>query len=258
MQRLVSSRRDNKAQIYLKNGVGSAVPVGFNPLSTSPSMWLDASEADTFTEVSSAISEWRDRSGNARHVAQSNSALRPVRQANILNSRHGVYLGGSTWLANAAAYNIRSIVMLAKWEDTTGDWRSIVGGALSGPDANWSGNSAPGNPMFGPFSSAEVRSGTGHINGTSTSPSAWTRYTTNTIHAITTHLSQLSIMVWGGDRPVEFATRPFKGWYYEILTYNIAISTDNRQLVEGYLAHKWGVTASLPSDHPYKTFAPMA
>jgi hypothetical protein len=25
---------------------------------------------------------------------------------------------------------------------------------------------------------------------------------------------------------------------------------------EGYLAHKWGLTAKLPSNHPYKTTAP--
>ncbi len=29
-----------------------------------------------------------------------------------------------------------------------------------------------------------------------------------------------------------------------------------RQKIEGYLAHKWGTTASLPSGHPYKTVAP--
>lgn len=31
---------------------------------------------------------------------------------------------------------------------------------------------------------------------------------------------------------------------------------DNRTRVEGYLAHKWGLTANLPSDHPYKNYPP--
>jgi hypothetical protein len=38
----------------------------------------------------------------------------------------------------------------------------------------------------------------------------------------------------------------------EILFYNSTLSTQNFQLVEGYLAWKWGLQASLPSSHPYK------
>lgn len=34
------------------------------------------------------------------------------------------------------------------------------------------------------------------------------------------------------------------------------VSTDDRQKCEGYIAHKWGQTALLPSGHPYKTAAP--
>jgi len=38
----------------------------------------------------------------------------------------------------------------------------------------------------------------------------------------------------------------------EILFYNSTLSTQNFQLVEGYLAWKWGLQSSLPSTHPYK------
>ena len=34
--------------------------------------------------------------------------------------------------------------------------------------------------------------------------------------------------------------------------------TTTRQLIEGYLAHKWGLQASLPADHPYKSSPPAA
>jgi hypothetical protein len=39
----------------------------------------------------------------------------------------------------------------------------------------------------------------------------------------------------------------------EILFYNSTLSTQNFQLIEGYLAWKWGLTISLPDGHPYKT-----
>jgi len=46
------------------------------------------------------------------------------------------------------------------------------------------------------------------------------------------------------------------GWYNnscdlaEIILYNGEITTVQRQSVEGYLAQKWGLTSSLPADHP--------
>lgn len=42
----------------------------------------------------------------------------------------------------------------------------------------------------------------------------------------------------------------------EIIVTNTALSTTDRQTLEGYLAYKWGLTASLPSNHPYKTDPP--
>jgi len=42
----------------------------------------------------------------------------------------------------------------------------------------------------------------------------------------------------------------------EIITYNRAISTTERQEIEGYLAWKWNLVNFLPIGHPYKSFPP--
>lgn len=42
----------------------------------------------------------------------------------------------------------------------------------------------------------------------------------------------------------------------EILIYQRDLSTSERQKIEGYLAHKWGLDGDLPSGHPYKTNPP--
>jgi hypothetical protein len=42
----------------------------------------------------------------------------------------------------------------------------------------------------------------------------------------------------------------------EIIITPSAISSADRERVEGYLAHKWDLTADLPSGHPYKTTPP--
>ena len=42
----------------------------------------------------------------------------------------------------------------------------------------------------------------------------------------------------------------------EVLAIYSAVSTSTRQMIEGYLAHKWGLQGSLPSNHPHKAAPP--
>lgn len=49
---------------------------------------------------------------------------------------------------------------------------------------------------------------------------------------------------------------PMTGYISEVIIAASIASTDTRQRVEGYLAHKWGLTASLPNDHPFKWTKP--
>jgi hypothetical protein len=44
---------------------------------------------------------------------------------------------------------------------------------------------------------------------------------------------------------------------HEILVYNFALSTSQRQQVEGYLAWKWNLISALPSNHPFKLWPPL-
>jgi hypothetical protein len=48
----------------------------------------------------------------------------------------------------------------------------------------------------------------------------------------------------------------FNGSISELLVYSSTLSTAQRQQVEGYLAAKWGLRASLSSNQPYKTLLP--
>ncbi|MCJ7557243.1 MAG: hypothetical protein MUP90_10070 [Gammaproteobacteria bacterium] len=44
--------------------------------------------------------------------------------------------------------------------------------------------------------------------------------------------------------------------FAEVIVSSTLLSTLDRQKLEGYLAHKWGLTANLPADHPYKVNPP--
>lgn len=71
---------------YLANKWG----LGFNPLSLSPALWLDASDSNTLYDTTTggalvgaggAVARWEDKSGNARHATQATLANRPLRTA---------------------------------------------------------------------------------------------------------------------------------------------------------------------------------
>jgi len=42
----------------------------------------------------------------------------------------------------------------------------------------------------------------------------------------------------------------------EVLIYTTALTTAQRQQVEGYLAWKWKLVGNLPAGHPYELFPP--
>jgi len=50
--------------------------------------------------------------------------------------------------------------------------------------------------------------------------------------------------------------RRFDGQIAEFIYLNAAVATADREKIEGYLAHKWGLAGNLPVSHPYKNAAP--
>lgn len=50
--------------------------------------------------------------------------------------------------------------------------------------------------------------------------------------------------------------RVWGGYIHEVMMFNVALSVANRQIMEGYLAWKWGLQASLAAGHPYLSAAP--
>lgn len=50
----------------------------------------------------------------------------------------------------------------------------------------------------------------------------------------------------------------YRGDLAELMVFSSALSTDHAELIEGYLAWKWGLQSQLPALHPYKLAAPLA
>jgi hypothetical protein len=67
--------------------------------------------------------------------------------------------------------------------------------------------------------------------------------------------------VLGGDLTigagVNGGDRWLNGDLAELVITRTALSSDDRERLDGYLAHKWGLAANLPINHPYKNAAPL-
>jgi hypothetical protein len=48
------------------------------------------------------------------------------------------------------------------------------------------------------------------------------------------------------------------GYVAEFIVVSGLVGTTNKEKLEGYLAHKWGLAGNLPSGHPYKASPPTA
>jgi hypothetical protein len=46
------------------------------------------------------------------------------------------------------------------------------------------------------------------------------------------------------------------GLIHEVIVYNTALTTPQRQQIEGYLAWKWDLRASMPATHPFRSILP--
>jgi hypothetical protein len=44
--------------------------------------------------------------------------------------------------------------------------------------------------------------------------------------------------------------------YHSVIVTNAILTTDQRQRVEGYLAHRYNIQSSLPSGHPFRDLPP--
>ena len=71
------------------------------------------------------------------------------------------------------------------------------------------------------------------------------------------------VYIWGLSKPSTWvlgrgtpAYSYLNGFISEIVATNELLSTTDRQRLEGYLAHKWGLIANLPGGHPFKFTPP--
>ena len=256
----------------MERNLGLFTPVFWTPAQISTSLWLDASDASTITLNATTVSQWNDKSGNSRNVSQANSSLQPLYTLGGLNSLNIADFDGADDVLNGLA--ISNFV-------TNNSYSAFVVG-LARTIATNDGNGYPNEAFYGDaggYMAMYLRSSNliGAYNWDGANKVATNAYTPNTVVIGYSELSSGSIRIRtnGGSETATVSSNTaslsgaiqigrnynsdtfcLDGKIAEVIFTNAALSTTNRQLIEGYLAHKWGLTSSLPNDHPYKSTAP--
>jgi hypothetical protein len=250
----------------------------WTPAQITTALWLDAADVSTLFDATSggslvdgdgAIARWEDKSGNARHVTQGTLANRPQRKTAIQNSRDIARFDGNDLLETTfAAFGTSYTIIVVSRSTNTAVAASVIttrSKTSMNPINqqlvfNGSGNTACAvRDNSGSVASSLIGSAannTWYLLGSDRSGNSITHFrdgsagTTGTATQGTTTTTVTSIgALYSGTGT---ANTFLNGDIAEI----VACGLSDREIVEGYLAHKWGLAASLDASHPYKSSAP--
>jgi hypothetical protein len=280
--------------------LGSLYRDPWTPAAITTALWLDAADSSTVTTVSSAVSQWNDKSGNGRNAAQGTAGNRPAYQSAAQNGLNAVRFtaasshfltAGTTSTWNFLHDGTDSSAFIVARVRSTGDNPGVIHTyfstlSLSSSDIGLSflyldssSNDAinvsinKGVPGQSPASITvpdTITPGTYNImscyldaNNATAANRIKARINGGTeigsnIATFTPSASNSTDVLNIGSGGVGNTARGFyfTGDMCEILLLNTQPGTTDRQRIEGYLAHKWGLTANLPADHPFKSNAP--
>ena len=206
------------------------------------------------------VSNWSDKSGNNNTATQSAGAKQPTVGLNTINGLSSISFNGAsnalttvlTQLSTASIY----IVANAQTKGTNQDSNLLgaatsfnSGGAFVSTQEYGSGNA---NDVV--FYTSSLPSQQKYFNGNQL-PFTETFDPAIHYHEVTNATTE-SLPYTIGNRNATNSSSGFKGDVGEVVICNSVHGLATRQIVEGYLAWRWGLQANLPANHPYKNGAP--
>jgi hypothetical protein len=220
------------------------------------------------------ITQWRDKSGNANNATATGSpavAQNSINGLQAVTAAVGTYFLGSVSITGPSLTcfgvattdvtmpNVRSpradqrLVSLASGSNL--DY-NVTGGvvALHNKDATNTISTYNNFPLASnPISTGVPFMAVTQYNGTT--GSLWYNGSPGSV-ASSGSVTNFTITKYGIGNQANPTNEYWSGFIGEIILYNNALTTSQRQQVEGYLAWKWGLQANLPASHQYKAITP--
>ena len=247
--------------------------------------WLDAGDRSTLTlSASNTITGWTEKSGANRTVTTNSTG---IYSATAMNGRPGIqFSAGNVMTSSTAATLGNNLTVFAVFMATSEGPRQLnvpifVGSSANGYwltyrgdfqiyQARQEGGSQTANSYFRNINIPVIMAGV--ASATASQQNAFLNgYSTDVVNsAPLSNVGATTIYIpggepyWGGP-----ANGMFNGVISEILIFSNALTTTQRQTIEGYLSSKWGISVNvkppfLPSTHafprappPVRPFSPL-
>lgn len=272
MQGKISNDAENTYTVALAYFGDQGADIGVEQILPvpSPALWL---KADALTGLSegSDVATWTASAGN-NATGPADSASRPKYHSVGINAMPSIYFDGGDHMTvlNSDVATAHTVFFVAKRTGNgAGDaWRTPLSyyqpssadrGAVhyikpsTGytasyphyPVGSWYDDYSPGIALDETYMVClPFKTG------------VWTLYRNGSSEnsaTASTYQSDIAGLVIGGQvNPY----RRFQGYVSEVIVYAGVLTQSEREKVEGYLAHKWGLAAKLPANHPYKSNPP--
>jgi len=216
-------------------------------------LWLDAADSSTITLSGSSVTQWNDKSGNARNAS---GGVSPT------FSNNAVVFNGSTQhltTTYTAVPSAETVFVVATITGSTAPQNYFIFGTATTNGRGYQVNLTSGTYTVNWDKSGVARyAATGGIlqnvrfltSGlfTGTAGSTGVNGGSQSTQASFSFSGAGTTAIGGAGNT---AGTFWQGSINEIIIYNTTLTTDQRQQIEGYLARKWGLAGNLPSSHPY-------
>jgi hypothetical protein len=232
--------------------------------------WYDATDPLATGQqpaTGTTISKWSDKSGNNRHLTQYSSYPMPTYSQNLINTLPTVNFTNSSGLFSPAFEKSSNVTLfvVANIQSTSANWGTIWGHFVNHDTdvqlrrvtntsaISWHTNNDNANVVTATYNSpvlysCTMTSGTSmFIQQTNTTGTSTVSYTTGL--SWTAGLANQYVGISEGGEVIQ-------SHISEILYFQYVLSTDERKVLEGYLAWKWGLESYLPTSHPYYSYPP--
>jgi hypothetical protein len=239
--------------------------MSWTPADITTALWLDAADSTTITESSGVVSDWADKSGNGLDVTQATSAFRPT--LSTFNDRGALLFGDTLFLANTSdgitsgtytgeltvfavvtitdsiggtllTERADSLVATTMWYEPTG---GLDDAFLSSDGANGASNNRMTVAVFQEITSAGAILTHQHESGAR--DNLWIDGVSKTVTAGTASdiTGSAGFRIGEREAALESLQPGWPGLVCEIVVITDALTTETRELVEGYLYDKWFV-----------------
>jgi Peptidase family C25/Propeptide_C25/Calx-beta domain len=232
--------------------------------------WYDATDASTILQTGGVVTQWNDKVGGFNLIGSGdpNTGTRTINGLNVIDcDLNDSHTNASISLPADGSVSVFMLAAIDSADGANDALFTMVGNSngydLSLKAADTSFNGTLDSSLL---TSAKALTGGPYAKSTNVWNVQYDPSGAKTVRTFINGNTNVTAAVTGGrtlgtsaqfkvgDR-YSAPNQRLDGAFGEVLVAS-NMTVETRQKIEGYLAHKWGLTANLPSNHPYKDAPP--